>query len=105
MAAVVTVALRRNWTNSRCEMIWKDDVSRTSLPPDSLYARAVEEIRIVGSGEFAEGQQQNVDHEARAVVKNPLKQCPNLMPWTGGGAFLLWFLDTFFWATFFGGFL
>lgn len=77
------------------------NASSITLSSTSIYAPAVEEINIVQSGEVTGDDGQSADDYARAVVKNVLKRSPTFIPWVGGSAFLMWFLDTFLWATFF----
>lgn len=77
------------------------NASSITLSSTSLYAPAVEEISLVQSGEITGDDGQSADDYARAVVKNVLKRSPTFIPWVGGSAFLMWFLDTFLWATFF----
>jgi short-subunit dehydrogenase len=77
------------------------NTSASTLPSKSLYAPAAEVIGIAQSGATAhDSGTQNVQDYARAVVKNALKRSPTLIPWIGGATSIMWFLDTFLWATF-----
>lgn len=77
------------------------NASGSKLPSDSLYAPAAEEFSITQSGAAShDGDAQNVQDYARAVVNNALKRSPALVPWIGGSTHIIWFLNTFLWATF-----
>lgn len=78
-----------------------ENTTAATLPANSLYAPAAEEIGIVQSGAFTGDSAQDVDSYARVVVKNALKKSPAPIQWAGGSAFLVWLLDTFLWATYF----
>lgn len=72
-----------------------DNIKHTSLPADSLYLPAKEEIDALMRGELIEGKAMKPSVYARIVVKNALKANPKKNLWVGQGVIPVWFAWAF----------
>jgi len=76
-----------------------DNLPAQTLPPNSYYIAAKETIDEMINGSSFKDQTMDVDQFAKAVVDNALKSKPKVHLWAGTGAFGVWFIHTFAWAT------
>lgn len=75
------------------------NIPNQKLPPNSLYAAAREDIEPIMNGAIIADSGWDADTYAKDVVSNALKSSPKLHVWKGSGAWAVWFVDTFGWAT------
>lgn len=68
-----------------------------TLPDNSYYAPAREEIEFAAGGGVVDSSKMNVDTYAGRVVKNALKRNPTTHQYAGGNSTMMWIILTFVW--------
>ncbi|KAL3419754.1 short chain dehydrogenase [Phlyctema vagabunda] len=68
-----------------------------TLPNDSYYAAAREEIEFAAEGGVVKSMAVDVDRYAEKVVRNALKKNPSTRQHAGGGATLMWLVFVLIW--------